>query len=126
MTRFDRETLELLDREREVKIETVRPDGRRRATIVWVVVDQDEAFIRSWKGDRAYWFRAATDRPDEVALTSGDQRIEARAVLALDAESVARCSSALERKYAGDPDVPSMVRPEILNTTLRLEPRRSR
>jgi hypothetical protein len=36
---------------------------------------------------------------------------------------VARTSAGLERKYAGDPATPSMVRDEILDTTLRLEAR---
>jgi hypothetical protein len=36
---------------------------------------------------------------------------------------VRRASEALERKYAGDPATPSMVRHEILDTTLRLEHR---
>jgi hypothetical protein len=44
-------------------------------------------------------------------------------VPATDADSVARVSAALERKYDGDPAAKSMVRDEILDTTLRLDPR---
>jgi hypothetical protein len=46
-----------------------------------------------------------------------------RAVPATDPDSVARTSAQLQRKYAGTSEVDSMVRDEILNTTLRLEPR---
>ncbi|HUG46863.1 MAG TPA: DUF2255 family protein [Candidatus Limnocylindria bacterium] len=121
--RFDDNTLALLDREREIRIETALPDDSVRHTTIWVVVDEGEVFVRSWRGERARWFQAAVDRPDDVAVLLAGRRLEARALSATDDESVARCSSALERKYAGDPSTRSMVREEILNTTLRLEPR---
>ena len=122
-SRFDQATLELLDREREIRIETALPDDSRQRTTIWVVVDGGDAFVRSWRGERARWFQAAIDRPEDVAVLVGGRRIDARAVPATNDESVARCSSALERKYAGDPGTRWMVREEILNTTLRLEPR---
>jgi hypothetical protein len=123
--RFADATLALLDSAREVTIETTRPDDSRARTTIWVVIDEGEAFIRSWRGDRAQWYQAALDRPAEIALIVDGRRIEARAVPAIDDDSIARCSSALERKYAGEDETPSMVREEILATTLRLEPRRS-
>lgn len=121
--RFDDDTLALLDSEREIRIETALPDDSVRQTTIWVVVDEGQVFVRSWRGERARWFQAAVDRPGDVAILLAGHRLEARAVSATDDESVARCSSALERKYAGDPSTRSMVREEILNTTLRLEPR---
>jgi hypothetical protein len=121
--RFDTDTLDLLEREREVEIQTVRADGTVQRTIIWVVVEEGQAFIRSWRGDRARWFRAALDRPADVALVAAGRRIPAHPVPATDPQSIARCSRALERKYAGDASTPSMLRPEILDTTLRLEPR---
>lgn len=121
--RFDEATLAELDAQREVHIETTRPDGSSQKTIIWLVVDNGEAFVRSWRGDRAHWFQAAVDQPAEVALLLDGRRLPVRVVSATDDASVARCSSALERKYAGDPATPSMVRAEILATTLRVEPR---
>jgi hypothetical protein len=47
----------------------------------------------------------------------------AHAVHASDPESVARANTGLQRKYADSPSLESMVRDEILETTLRLEPR---
>jgi hypothetical protein len=121
--RFDQQVLEILDRQREILIETVRPDGSRRRTTIWVVVDDGDVFVRSWRGAGARWFRAALDRPGDVTLALDQQTLAVRAVPAADDESIARCSSALERKYAGDPSRRSMVREEILGTTLRLQPR---
>jgi len=122
--RFEDETLALLHREREVKIETTRPDDSRHRVIIWVVVDDGEAFVRSVRGDRGRWFQAALDRPDEVTIIAAGGRIPVRAVLAADEASVARCSQALMRKYGTrSQSARSMVRPEILGTTIRLEPR---
>jgi hypothetical protein len=120
---WDRDTLALLDREREVDIVTRLPDEGTQRTTIWVVVDGDAAFIRSWRGARAKWFQAAVDRPAEVELLVADQRLPVRAVLATDDLSVARCSSALERKYAGADATGAMVREEVLETTIRLDPR---
>lgn len=123
MAHFDTDTLELFDRLREVRIETVRPDDRRQRTIIWIVVDAGEALVRSWRGDRARWYQAALDRPAEVVIHAAGRQVPVRAVPAIDDDSVARCSDALARKYAGDPSTPSMLRRDILATTLRLEPR---
>ena len=120
---FDRQTLALLDEEREVTIETFKPDDSRQRTTIWVVVDDGEAYIRSWRGERAHWYQAALDRPDDVSLKVGPRMLAVRPLPAIDDISVARCSSALERKYAGDPATPAMVREEVLGTTLRLERR---
>jgi hypothetical protein len=107
----------------EVEVETTRPDGSRLRTVIWVVVDGDDVFVRSVRGDRGRWWQAATDRPDEVALLVGGHRVEVRALPATDEGSVTRCSEALGRKYAGDPSTPSMLKSQVLATTLRLEQR---
>ncbi|CAN5571912.1 DUF2255 family protein [soil metagenome] len=120
--RFDADVLKLLEAEREVDIETTLPDDRAQRTTIWVVISDGDVFVRSWRGARARWYQAAVDRPAEVALWVAGRRLLVVAILATDGESVARCSAALAEKYAGDPSTPSMVRPEILGTTMRLEP----
>jgi hypothetical protein len=120
---FDGDTLTLLDRAMEVDIETIKPDGMPRRTTIWLIVDRGEVFVRSWRGDHAHWYQAALDAPDGVTLHVGKTAIPVRVVPAVDKLSISRCSRALESKYAGDPATPSMVRPSILGTTLRLEPR---
>jgi hypothetical protein len=106
----------------EIEIETrADRDAPAHRTIVWVVTDAADVFVRSVNGARARWYREATTRP-EVTVHAAGRRIAARVVPAADEPSIARTSAALERKYAGDPDLPSMLVPEILETTLRLEP----
>lgn len=106
---------------REVRIETSSAEGTIHKTILWVVVDGDEAFVRSYRGSSARWFRELT-RAGEGALLIRRDRIPVRAVRATDESSISRCSRALQEKYRGDPATRAMVRPEVLETTLRLEP----
>ena len=121
--RFDQQTLDLFDRRREVDVESVRPDGRPIRVPIWIVVDGGEAYIRSWLGDRGRWYQAAVDRPEEVTLHAGKRAIPVRVVPAVDEISIERCSARFERKYVGDPATRDMVRPNVLGTTLRVEPR---
>jgi hypothetical protein len=121
--RFDEQKLKLLNERVEVDVVTVRPDGTERRTIIWVVVDDGEVFARSYKGDRGHWFQAALDKPDEVALVGDGQTIPVRATLAIDEESVARCSRGLQRKYRRSRSLDAMLVPSVLGTTLRLDPR---
>ena len=112
----------LLEATVEIEIETQADDASSvHRTIVWVVTDGPDAFIRSVNGTGARWFREAAVRP-EVVIHAGDRSIRALAVLAIDPVSVARTSAALERKYAGDMGLPSMLVPKVLDATLRLEP----
>ena len=120
---FDRSTLDLLDRAMEVRIETFRMDGMPRRATIWLVVDGDEVFIRSWMGDRGHWYQNARENPDQVTLIVGQRTIPARVVWTDDDVLIDRCSRALQSKYRGDPATPSMVRPDALGTTLRVEPR---
>jgi hypothetical protein len=120
---FDADTLRRLDATEEVGIETTRPDGSLRRTIIWVVVESGEVFVRSVRGDRGHWYQAALDRPADVHLVVDGRRVPARAVAAGDDAAIARCSNGLTRKYADDPSLASMLRRNVLATTIRLEPR---
>ena len=118
---FDREDLAAIAAAEEVRIETQAPEGPVHETVIWAVVDEDETFIRSYRGADARWYREATANP-AVALLVGDRRLAATAIPATDPDAVQRTSAAFMRKYAGDPAAKAMVRPEVLPTTLRLEP----
>ena len=120
---FSRDDLDALDKAKTVRIETsAGPDKPMHRTIIWVVVDGEEVFVRSWRGVTARWYRETLANP-EITIHLGKRRLPARAVPAHEADAVARTSAALERKYEGDPAARSMVRDEILITTLRLDPR---
>jgi hypothetical protein len=119
--RFEPADLALLAETGEVEIETTRPGGSAHRTIIWAVVDGEDAFIRSVNGSGARWYREALATP-AVTIHVADRGLNARAVPASDASSVQRASDALAHKYAADPGLPSMLEPETLETTLRLEP----
>jgi hypothetical protein len=118
---FSLEELDLIDRTMEVEIETQRPDGPAHRVVIWAVVDDGRVFVRSVRGERARWYREAVANP-AVAVHVDDRRLTATAIPATDPDSVERTSQGFLRKYAGDPAAPSMVQPDILDTTLRLEP----
>ena len=105
----------------EIRIETQAPDGPVHKTIIWVVVVDGRAFIRSYRGPGARWYREALANP-AVAAHVGDRRLAATAIRADDPDTIERVSAAMLKKYAGDPAARSMVKDEVLETTLRLEP----
>ena len=117
---FPKDVLQLLDRTQEVDIETRSASGATHRVPIWVVVSGDDVFVRSWKGSQAVWYRRLLAR--DGALVAGRRRIPVRAVRATDAESVRRTSDGFRTKYRHSRSTPSMVREEILGTTIRLEP----
>ncbi len=124
MDRWSPELLALLHDIKEVDIETTADDaGTTHRAIIWVVVDEGEVFIRSWKGERGRWYREIRERPGAV-LHVGGQSVSVRAEAAIDPDSVRRVSDALRAKYSrGSPEsTAGMLLPATLPTTLRLVP----
>jgi hypothetical protein len=117
---FEPEDLARIRDAEEVEIETQAPDGPTHQTVIWVVVDRDETFIRSYKGPDARWFREATENP-AVALHVNGRRLAATAIPATDPDSIDRTSAGFAAKYRGDSATQSMV-DRYHETTLRLEP----
>ncbi len=105
----------------EVEIETQAPAGPAHRAVIWIVVDGDEAFVRSFRGPTARWYREALANP-AVALHVDGRRLPATAIPATDPDSIERTSNGFRRKYADDPSMPAMIAPAVLPTTLRLEP----
>src|SRR5262245_9803076 len=124
--RFEPDELAWLDETEEVEIETAEPDGPAHRTIIWVVVDGSDAFIRSVNGAGARWYREAVANPAVTIHSrrqaSPERALSARAEAAPDAASVERTSEALRRKYERDPALRLMLKPDIFDTTLRLVP----
>jgi hypothetical protein len=109
---------------REVDIETRRAeDAPAHRTTIWAVVENGDVYVRSWRGAAGRWHRELAANPVAV-LHVGGESIPVRAVAAKDPESVERASAGYRRKYADSPSMGSMVRDEILETTVRLEPDR--
>ena len=118
---FDAESLDLLARSNEVRIETSRPGGPTHEAVIWIVVDGQDVFIRSFRGERGRWYRETLANP-QLTIVAGDRRIAATAVSATDAESVRRCSEGFQAKYPKSKSTPMMLADDILDTTLRLDP----
>ena len=120
---FSAELLDRLRREIENDIETrASREASAHRTTIWVVVDaSDRVLIRSYRGAGARWYREVMSGTP-AALVLGDEVVPVTVEHAGDVERIRACSVELERKYAGDPATPAMVRDEVLDTTLQLHP----
>jgi hypothetical protein len=118
---FSDEDLARLAAAEEVAIETQAPGEAARKTVIWVIVDDGEAFIRTYKGPGSRWYRDVMANP-AVAIHVDGRRLSATAIPATDPDSIERTSAGILHKYADDPASKAMVAPELLETTLRLEP----
>ena len=120
---FDEEVIQLLAEIEEIAIETrAGPDAPARRTTIWVVVDGDAAYVRSVRGARGRWYREATAYPQAVLHASG-RTLPVHIEPVSDAATIAGVSDALLRKYVQWPnDARAMVRDEVLQATLRLQP----
>ena len=104
----------------EVEIETT-DGGRTYRTIIWVVADGGEVFVRSVRGDDGKWYGRAVDNP-RVTLIAGDERQDYMAIAATDTGTIDRVSEAISTKYLPSKSVARMNDPAVLHTTLRLDP----
>jgi hypothetical protein len=108
----------------EVRIETRRDaDSPEHRTIIWVVVVENEVFVRSVRGQKGRWYREISSNP-EGALHVENNRIPVRATPATDDTTVEAVSDAIRSKYEATSPGPTaaMVRPDVLPTTLKLSP----
>jgi hypothetical protein len=117
---FDANVLKQLATTREIEIETHSAAGRIHRTIVWVVVDNDEVYVRSVRGRNGRWYQEIVANPDGAIHVDG-QRIAVHALPVSDEAVIARVSKEILRKYHGSASARSMVREETLPTTLRLD-----
>ena len=121
---LDPETLDALDRAEEVHIGTRRDaSSTGHETIIWAVVVDGGAFVRSVRGGKGRWYREASANP-EVTLRVNDERVPVRAVPETDARTIGKVGEAIREKYGASYPGPTaaMLREEVLATTLRLLP----
>jgi hypothetical protein len=119
MARFDADTLQELRNLHEVAIRTEkRPES---GVVIWVVVADDEVFVRSVRGTKGRWYRDLATG-GSATLEFAGRRLGVRALPVSDADAIARASREYLRKYQPSPYAQSMVRAEVLPTTLRLQP----
>lgn len=120
MTNFDADTLHELRHVQEVVIRTEKhPEN---AVVIWVVVSDDEVFVRSVRGTKGRWYRDL-GAGGPATLEFAGRRLAVQAIPANDPAAVRRASREYLRKYQPSPYAQAMVRSDVLPTTLRLEPR---
>lgn len=120
MAKFDADTLRVLHDLREVSIRTEKhPDS---AVVIWVVEAGDEVFVRSVRGSKGRWYRDLATG-GSATLEFAGRGLAVQAVPVSDANSIERASREFLRKYASSPYTQSIVRADVLPTTLRLDPR---
>jgi hypothetical protein len=120
MAKFDADTLQELRDLHEVAIRIEKhPES---AVVIWVVVADDEVFLRSVRGSKGRWYRDLATG-GSATLEFAGRRLAVQAFPANDADSSARASREYLAKYQPSPYAQAMVRAEVLPTTLRLEPR---
>ena len=90
--------------------------------VIWAVVADDDVFVRSVRGPKGRWYRDLA-KGGPATLEVGGRQLAVQAIPATDSAAVERASREYLRKYRTSPYAESMVRPEALPTTLRLEPR---
>jgi hypothetical protein len=117
---FAKDLRDLLEATQEIDIETRSATGRTHRVPIWVVVDGDAVFARSYAGPEARWYRELLARPGAIVV--GDRSYAVRAVPAIDEASVAATSRGYRLKYSHSRSLRAMQRPEIHPTTVRLEP----
>ena len=120
MTNFDADTLHAL---REVQEFVIRTEQHpESAVVIWVVVADDEVFVRSWRGTRGRWYRdLAAGGP--ATLEFAGRGLAVQAIPAGDPAAIDRASREFLSKYRRSSHAQEMVRSQTLPTTLRLEPR---
>src|SRR5215469_17107078 len=119
MAKFSADALTELRDFRAVAIRTERhPES---AVVIWVVVADDEVFVRSVRGSKGRWYRDLATG-GSATLEFAGRRLAVQALRANDAQSVARASREYLQKYRTSPYAQSIVRTEVLPTTLRLDP----
>ena len=116
---FDPATLAALRDTKEVRIRAARHKGS--GVVIWIVVAGDAAYVRSVRGPAGKWF-VAVAADGQATLGIGDHEIPVRSVPVTDQPTIEAVSQAFLTKYATSPYAPSIVRPDTLPTTMRLDP----
>jgi hypothetical protein len=117
---LDSTTLEQLGSTREIDARTPRPDGSMSSRPIWVVVDDGDAYVRSYRGETGAWYRRArADGRMTIAVDGSETEVATEPVD--DEEINRRVSDAFRAKYgASSSATQTMVNPEVSRTTLRL------
>jgi hypothetical protein len=124
MTTFPADVAARFRKARTVEIETSYASGApAHRAIIWIVADEDgRAYVRSHRGQSGRWYRELVANPVGAVVVDG-RRVPVQASPA-GAAGIEACSRLLREKHAtAGGSLTSMLRDEVLDTTLELAPR---
>jgi len=116
---FDAATLAALHATNEVRLRSGTRTGR--GVIIWIVVADGAAYVRSVRGPTGKWFVAA-EAAGQASLLLGEREVAVSVTPVADPTTIEAVSQAFLTKYATSPYAKSIVAPATLGTTLRLDP----
>jgi len=122
MATFPPAVLKSFDETKVVDIETRSAKGTKHQIPIWIVVVDGVPYVRSVRGPAGRWYRELVASGDGAVVVAG-KRVPVRATKDSSAKAIAAVSEALRKKYArSGQSLQSMLRPNVLDTTVRLDP----
>lgn len=124
MSAWTPDELARIDRSDELQVTSARPDGTLRPpVIIWVVRVGDEVYVRSAHGPSNGWFRHARAAGTGRVHVGGFERDVS--FVTPEGDVHAGIDAAYHAKYDrfGPTDVGPVVGPQVVDVTLRLDPR---
>lgn len=119
---FSAAVIKSFDETGVVEIETVSPTGTKHSVKIWIVVVNGVPYVRSVRGAKGRWYRELLAR-GEGAIVARGKRTAVKAKHDSTKAAIDGTSDALRRKYkTSGASLASMLRADVLDTTVRLEP----
>ena len=123
MTAWTRDELGNIAAAEELRLASLRRDGKLRNPItMWVVRVGDDLYVRSVNGRTGTWFRGAQDRREARILAGGVEKV----VLLLETQDLdGQIDAAYRTKYHryAASIIDSIISPKARAATLKLVPR---
>ena len=122
MATFAPAILKSFDETKVVEIETRAANGTKHLIPIWIMVVDGVPYVRSVRGPSGRWYRELLAQGDGAVVVAG-KRVPVLATNDSSAKAIEAVSEALRKKYArSGQSLQSMLRPGVLDTTVRLDP----
>ena len=119
---FPKAVVARFDATKTVEIETRSAKGTKHSVPIWIVVVDGVPYVRSVRGPAGRWYRELLARGEGAVIADG-KRTPVRATHDSSAKAIEAVSAALRRKYPrSGQSLGSMLRANVLDTTVRLDP----
>jgi len=119
---FSAAVLKRFDETKVVEIETRSAKGTTHSVKIWIVVVNAVPYVRSVRGPQGWWYRRLLARGEGV-IVAGGKRTAVKAKHDRSKAAIDATSEALRRKYkSSGASLASMLRADVLDTTVRLGP----